>query len=252
MLNRFINRFPRIGRYIDRWVNPQVSQEDMDMYNASLLLMAHDWHQQHRQSKEMNDEQGNIFYDRVDRMTKQERQLFVQSEMSKQVEHMFRSMHTVMVENNQNSLMNLYNPQPDDKPLTSVRKAAYQNRIYRQQQHSSDPIKRGKEYIQEQIGFGISLQSSPISGNGVFIDHDVSPGTVIALFGGNVHPLEYMHATYLEDHQLIPDDNFMLMVRTDGHIIDGNSVNENVFNPYALAHMVNHPPRNVNPNVMAV
>ena len=253
MLSRFINRYPRISRYIDRWVNPQVSQEDMDMYNASVLLMAHTWHKQHNASKEMmDDQQGNQFYDRVDRMTKQQRQVFVQTEMSKQVEHMFRCMHDVMVENNENSLMNVYHP-PSEKPTTSIHKETYQNRKSKHQpSSSSSSMKLGKDYIRDKVGFEINLRSSSVSGNGVFIDNDILPGTVIALFGGNVHPLEFIHETYLEDNHLIPDDNFMLMVRTDGHIIDGNTAKENEFNPYALAHMVNHPPKDVNPNVMAV
>ena len=238
-----------MGRYLDRWLNPKISQEDMDIYNASVLLMAHNWHQRNN-AKEMNDELGSKLYDRVDQMLKTQRQLFVQKEISRQVESMFNIMHEVMTENAQTSLEPLYHP-PSKEVITQqpILKEPYQHRINKQQLLTKVV---GKESIRDRIGFEITLRPSTVSGNGVFIDRDVIPGTVVGLFGGDVHPLEYIHATYLEDKGLIPDENFMLMVRTDGHIIDGNTTKRNAFNPYALAHMVNHPPKDINPNVMAV
>lgn len=50
--------------------------------------------------------------------------------------------------------------------------------------------------------------------------------------------------------QLVPDENFYLMGRADGCVIDARSRDQLPSTPLALAHAVNHPPPGHAPNVL--
>jgi hypothetical protein len=110
-------------------------------------------------------------------------------------------------------------------------------------------IKPEKKKLSDLIGFELEVKPSTVvnSGDGVFVkEGSILPGQIIALFPGHVHLAEY---TKKKEHieSLLPDDNFMLMVRKDGIIVDSRQLIHNK-NPYAVAHKVNHPPAGVVPN----
>ena len=109
---------------------------------------------------------------------------------------------------------------------------------------------------QSSVGFSIvALQSTvPTAGRGVFVDGYARAGSLLGFFPGDVWPKEYLMnmktSTIFE-----PDDNFQLSLRYDDILIDSRKSpytvldrGQNVTNPFALAHVVNHPPSNVIPN----
>lgn len=66
---------------------------------------------------------------------------------------------------------------------------------------------------------------------------------------GLVHlPENLQHETYMS--QLLPDDNFYLMGRADGCVIDARTRAQLPSSPLAMAHAVNHPPAGRAPNVL--
>ena len=68
------------------------------------------------------------------------------------------------------------------------------------------------------------------AGRGLFVTNHgprdfISPGSVVAMFPGIVHLLEYTHkAEYLET--LFPDPDFQLTRTPEGHIIDSRNLQE--------------------------
>merc|ERR1711871_1761275 len=108
------------------------------------------------------------------------------------------------------------------------------------------------------LDFSLQVKKSTIesAGCGLFVMNKgprrfISPGTVIAIFPGHVHLLEYCSKLeYLE--KLFPDSNFHLTRRQDGHLIDSRDINQLPSNPIALAHMVNHVPSGKHPNVIQI
>ena len=106
-----------------------------------------------------------------------------------------------------------------------------------------------KKKLSDMIGFELEVRPSTVAnaGDGVFVkEGSLLPGQVIALFPGHVHLAEY---TKKNEHiqSLLPDDNFMLMIRKDNIIIDSRHLVHDI-NPYAVAHKVNHPPSGILPN----
>jgi len=100
------------------------------------------------------------------------------------------------------------------------------------------------------VGFELESRQSniPNSGNGVFIKQgNVIPGTVLAFVPGYVHLTEYASKRQYLD-TLLPDNEQMLMGRYDGIVIDSRQANQVPHNPYALAHLVNHVPLNIDKN----
>jgi hypothetical protein len=116
------------------------------------------------------------------------------------------------------------------------------------------------------------------AGMGVFVKSSgdpsipvICPGTVLAIFPGLVHlnePLPFTSPTkgamslsslfdfnrtigvkdeYIH-RELLPDPNYQLLMRLDGIFIDSRrpcTSAEALPNPYALAHLINHPPVDV-------
>ena len=112
-------------------------------------------------------------------------------------------------------------------------------------------VKIDKKKLSDLIGFELEVKPSTVvnAGDGVFVkEGSILPGQVIALFPGHVHLAEF---TKRKEHieSLLPDDNFMLMMRKDNIIIDSRQLVHNR-NSYAIAHKVNHPPPSIFPNAL--
>ena len=109
---------------------------------------------------------------------------------------------------------------------------------------------------QSNVGFSIvALQSTaPTAGRGVFVDGYARAGSLLGFFPGDVWPKEYL--LHMKSAGIFePDDNLQLSLRYDDILIDSRRSpytvldgGQNVTNPFALAHVVNHPPRDVIPN----
>ena len=108
------------------------------------------------------------------------------------------------------------------------------------------------------VGYELETRKSniPNGGNGIFVKQGrILPGTVVAFLPGYVHLTEYASKReYLDT--LLPDDDQMLMGRYDGIVIDSRQIDKVPYNPYALAHLVNHVPLNIDknskPNVLQI
>lgn len=99
----------------------------------------------------------------------------------------------------------------------------------------------------------VKKSSLPNAGNGLFLKSEASiyPGTAVCLYPGLVHLSELLKD---RDHlnSLLPDDDFMLFVRTDNSLIDARSRDQVPKNPYAFGHMINHCGNDKKPNVVQV
>eukprot|EP00118_Oscarella_pearsei_P010726 m.67611 g.67611 ORF g.67611 m.67611 type:complete len:275 (+) comp35456_c0_seq4:67-891(+) len=86
----------------------------------------------------------------------------------------------------------------------------------------------------------------PKAGKGVFVNGHAVPGSVVALFPGTVYLPT--HINQLPDNNANPEDSLYMMSRHDGAVI--NALEYNDEHPYALGHMINHPPKGSIPNVI--
>ena len=154
-------------------------------------------------------------------------QLYVQKEITKQVINMFTALEKADEINEQSTL-----------------------------NESAQSISRKKEaLILKELSYTVRRGDSSIpgAGTGVFINskEEIPPGTVMLLYPGLVHIRDDLkNPGYLQS--LLPDKDFMLMVRLDQSIIDGRTESKVQANPFALAHLVNHCGAHLKPNVIQV
>lgn len=121
---------------------------------------------------------------------------------------------------------------------------------------SKSKAKYNQDILLKKIGFTLSCKESniPLANEGLFINtfngSSILPGTLIGIYPGYVHIKEHLRD---KEHvkTLIPDDDLMLMQRTDQCIIDGRSIDLVPSNPYGLFHKINHCGIS-KPNVMQV
>lgn len=105
--------------------------------------------------------------------------------------------------------------------------------------------------LKNDLGYSlIQLPSTiPNAGRGLFVDGRADSGSIVAFFPGQVWPREY----FLErdfKRKMLPhfqnDDNYELMFRYDDVLIDSRKQYIDPIqyqnNPWAVAHLVNHPP----------
>lgn len=104
--------------------------------------------------------------------------------------------------------------------------------------------------------FQITSGTSKIAnaGEGAFLNLSESkvlpPGTVVAIYPGNVYLKEHLKDLHYF-RSLLPDPDFMLMTTSDDCIIDGRTSKLMPPNPYAVGHKINHCGKNF-PNVLQV
>jgi hypothetical protein len=240
-----LTKFPRISKYIVDIIHPKISQEQLDYYNASALLYAYT-------NTSLSSE---AIYDRIDSMSSLQRQQFAQIQCDVQIRTLFTSLHNLTTQYN-TDIHTIYTnaKSSEDVKIPSNLQSRYKQKISRNlnKTHLSTPSIDYTNVIKNSIGFELRFSPSTIAGNGVFVNGDIKAGTVVALFGGQVHVLQHLTEKYLYDNGLLPDTHLSLFARTDGHVIDGNSTSSCAFNPIALAQLVNHPSHGLKPNVLAV
>lgn len=106
----------------------------------------------------------------------------------------------------------------------------------------------------------VALKSTiPGAGRGIYVDGTAMAGCLVAFFPGEVWPKEYLMGSaslglqkYFEQ-----DDNYQLSLRYDDICIDSRRapytvLNKSFSNPWAIAHICNHPPPNTLPNCRTV
>jgi hypothetical protein len=105
--------------------------------------------------------------------------------------------------------------------------------------------------IRDEIGHSIlSLRSTiPSCGRGVFVDGNTLAGSLIAFQPGDVWPKEHLLTTAPDviEH-FANDDDCHISLRFDDYVVDSRNapvtvlLREGSTNPWALGHMINHPP----------
>jgi hypothetical protein len=233
----------RILRPIFGLNNTAIGQEKIDIYRAALLIKCFDWRENNIINynnnneiddsilhKQPNKDDVEIFYNEVDEICNNEDSMVSETGLHKYVSNNLNKQVTKMFEN-----INTYTIALDKKIARNVRG------------DKELPI------LSNLCGFELEIRQSKIpgAGLGLFVKSgSVFPGTVLAFFPGLVHLSEHVVSPeYIQT--LLPDNDLMLMVRMDGHIIDSRSHTETPFNPYGLAHMANHVPVGVIPECTA-
>lgn len=113
--------------------------------------------------------------------------------------------------------------------------------------------------IREKLGFSVlSLKSTvPGAGRGVFVDGTAMAGSLVSFFPGGTWPKEYLSNAAFSTSIFKDDNNFQLSIRYDDILIDSRKaaytvLNDAKSNPWAVGHIVNHPPKDVIPNCRTV
>lgn len=114
--------------------------------------------------------------------------------------------------------------------------------------------------IRNELGHSVvALKSTiPGAGRGVFLDGKAMEGSLVAFIPGDVLPKEYLtKASASLDSYLSHDDTHQLSLRSDDILIDSRKAPYTVLsnegsNPWAIGHVINHPPPGIIPNCRTV
>ena len=233
-MNSFISRLPKPLQSILRPLlmgnTPRKQQEQIDLYRAAVLLKGHAWHHAVRHSRGAADNSIQLlsqddvdgFYREVDSLTAKEIAASVHKSLETQIIAMLRDVDTYS--------------STIEKAIAGAGSSSLANR-------GGDVGSTAKSTMFDAVGFKLEVRDSTIpgAGLGVFLKGQACPGTVISFHPGTVHLAEYAsRPEYMKD--LLPDDEFMMIVRNDGHIIDARGAHLAPFNPFALGHKINHVP----------
>ena len=100
--------------------------------------------------------------------------------------------------------------------------------------------------IKKDLGYSVLLLQSTIenAGKGLFLDGRADAGSIVAFFPGQVWPREYLLDSRSYNDHFANDENYELSMRYDGVVIDSrrSSLMPDSVNPWAVAHLANHPP----------
>lgn len=109
--------------------------------------------------------------------------------------------------------------------------------------------------IRQQIGYSvISLKSSlPSAGRGVFLDGTAPAGSIISFFPGDIWPKEFLVNSKAISPYFENDPKHHLSLRYDDIVLDCRKspytvLDDDTSNAFAIAHIVNHPSKYVQPN----
>lgn len=114
--------------------------------------------------------------------------------------------------------------------------------------------------IRNELGHSVVALKSGVSGagRGVFMDGSAMEGSLVAFIPGEVLPKEYLSkASASLDSYLQQDDTYQLSLRSDDILIDSRKspytvLDEEGSNPWAIGHVMNHPPPRTIPNCRTV
>jgi len=102
---------------------------------------------------------------------------------------------------------------------------------------------------QGELGYStIALLSTiPHAGRGLFVDGFAPAGSIVAFFPGSVWPKEYLLNMNTNSSLFKEDPNLQLSIRYDDILIDSRKspytvLSNKMSNPFAIAHIANHPP----------
>jgi hypothetical protein len=229
MLKTLYSRFPKWMGVLDRLTQSKVNQEPIDIYNATTAILCYNQIKK-SPNQEITNDDGIVFLDTADRMNRQERNEYVQVNCTQQLQSMFQTMfeleqeysmdmksicHAISSPSNNTTAGN-----SSSAPRIATDYDVYKHRLARlaNKKETTAPMIKlplDSSTLVKRIGFDLRVLPSSIAGNGVFIraSDPVPPGTLIGLFSGDIHLLEYATSSYLTSQKLLPDDDFMMTVR---------------------------------------
>ena len=117
--------------------------------------------------------------------------------------------------------------------------------------------------LRDALGYSVlSLRSGiPNAGRGVYVDGSTLAGSLLAFQPGDVWPKEHLLTTAPDVMEHFEnDDHCHISLRFDDYVVDSRQSPVTVLmgddssthnNPWALGHMVNHPPLNTKPNCLS-
>jgi hypothetical protein len=232
-MQKLISKLGNLSRFFFRQ-----ERDKPDLIRAGLLLEAFE-HYKHNDT--LNQHGVDAFTERILSLDYDSLRSSVQNGLEEQVISIFRDVasHEAMINGITSS---------------TASKGVLSSSSNDQQRNDTDPATA----LVRQVGYDVIVRRSeiphPQAGEGLFLRSDgrtVLPGTVLALFPGLVHLAEYTRQkNYF--HSLMPDKDLMMLARRDDVILDARGANRVPWNPYALAHFINHPPQDAFPNVLQV
>ena len=204
-------------------ITPKLQQEQVDFYRAAVLLKGHAWHKSRDATVATTtavptQEDVDRFYREVDAMSSKDIKASVSKALEAQVTEMLRHVDTYS-----SSI---------EKAIAGAGSSSLASR-------GGDVGTTAKATLLHARGYDVEVRTSSVAGagDGIFLRGRACPGTVVCFHPGLVHLAEYVsNADYLKT--LLPDDDFMMIVRNDGHIVDARGATKVPFNPYALGHKV--------------
>ncbi|CAM9099009.1 unnamed protein product [Discosporangium mesarthrocarpum] len=108
-----------------------------------------------------------------------------------------------------------------------------------------------RKRILSELGYCPAVKESTIpgAGMGLFVEGCAPEGALVAIYPGLVHlPENLCEPDYIAE--LLPDDDFFLMARADGCVVDARTASGLPGSPFAVAQAANHPPEGMGANVL--
>ena len=218
-------------------ISPKSQQDQIDLYRACILLNGHDWYLK-RKSLSITTTSFNS-----NSLTLQEDYTPTQLDVNKILAYV-DSMSASEVRGNVQKLL--------EKQISNILREIHENNSSDENVDENDVVGGRLDKIVDRsklidrLGFELECRQSSISdaaGQGVFVKKGkIFPGTVIAFFPGYVHLAEHTSdKVFMET--LLPDEHFQMVVRNDGHIIDGRGASKVPNNPFSYGNMINHVPK---------
>ena len=205
-------------------------RDGVDLRRAAVLLEGYNWFKDNTSGAMPTEDDVVDFYKKIEGLGDSGQRNFVHENITRQVVDMFTSLEQ-------------YNAELEDNTRSTSGK------------RSQMCGKKSLTPLSELCGFSLQTKPSGIdgAGDGLFVtcasDSMIYPGTVLGFMPGLVYLKEHLN-TKEKVNALFPDDDLMLMTRTDGIIIDSRTAHQVPANPFALGHYVNHPPSSSEPNVL--
>ncbi|KAK8798801.1 hypothetical protein WA158_007885 [Blastocystis sp. Blastoise] len=110
----------------------------------------------------------------------------------------------------------------------------------------SDSVRENLKKKQNWVLFK-QISSIPNAGNGIFVDGHINPGTILGFFPGTVYLRQHLKNKAIRDALTSVKSDYRYWYY-DSSIVDSKDYFP--INPLSLGHIVNHPPKDTQPNIM--
>ncbi|CAM9450292.1 unnamed protein product [Choristocarpus tenellus] len=217
-------------------------QEQNDLARAVVLTGAFD-----ASSNERNFDRS-LLQKEVEALSAKDLKVRVQSAINRQVVNYFDIVHRDTLEMNAQPCKYPQRPTPvgDPNDYGSLLVPNFGTEALH------DEVDRNmRERIRAELGYCPVVREStlPSAGLGLFVEGAAPEGALVAIYPGLVHlPENLCQEEYRS--KLLPDEDFFLMARSDGCVVDARSSPGLPSSPLTVAQSANHPPGGTAANVL--